>query len=453
MALVAILGMTFPADGFEVGKKHIGFSSLQKIVNERNKYVDISENTETPDMSFLHDSVSYYQKLVHNDMLRFWLPSADYFDSFWKKVESARGNNQTVRILHYGDSQIELDHISSNLRAYMQDKFGGGGPGMVPFHTIVPTPTVFQFNAGELIHLASFGDSTVVHSRGDYGVMMQCFRLAGGSASTSVRSSNSDKVDSHAKVFRKATLIFNNRGTSLSATLNDRKHRTSDTQNTNQNGVSSFSWEFDTINSLRVSVSGSADLYCLLLDGGPGVAVDNIPMRGCSGQQFTGVNAAKLTAAYSQMNVGMIIMQFGGNSVPYFKTTKSISDYCTSIGRQIEHVKRCCPQAKILFIGPSDMSTRIRGELQSYPILPELIDSLSATAVRHGAAYWSIYHAMGGHNSMPEWTRQGLAGHDYIHFSDRGAKEIGERLSRAFDNSYNLYKLNRRLRAEKGTKK
>ena len=152
------------------------------------------------------------------------------------------------------------------------------------------------------------------------------------------------------------------------------------------------------------------------------------------------------------MDIGLIILQFGGNSVPYLKTSKQVSTYCQNLGRQIDHIRLCCPSAKVLFIGPSDMSTRLKGQLQTYPIIPELIDSLAATATAHGAAFWSIYHAMGGHNSMPEWSRQGLAGQDYIHFSQRGADLMGDRLSQALDNSYRLYLLERKAKKSKSQK-
>jgi len=147
--------------------------------------------------------------------------------------------------------------------------------------------------------------------------------------------------------------------------------------------------------------------------------------------------------------VAMIILQFGGNSVPYLKSKKSISNYCNTIGKQIDYIRQCCPKAKILFIGPSDMSTSERGKMQTYPMLPTLVDSLRVTSNRHGAAFWSIYHAQGGWNSMLNWKKQGLAGSDYVHFTPKGAAMMGERLSTAFDNSYRLYTMKRRLKAIK----
>jgi hypothetical protein len=91
------------------------------------------------------------------------------------------------------------------------------------------------------------------------------------------------------------------------------------------------------------------------------------------------------------------------------------------------------------------MSTRENGELQTYPALPLVVESLQQMANAHGAAFWSIYHAMGGYNSMAAWVDQGLGGPDYIHFSQRGVDIMGDRLSKAFDNMYHIYKMRKEV--------
>lgn len=446
IAALAAIGAVMPAEGLEVGGHYVGFGSLHELASRSDTPVDTAP-ADPPELLALQDSVEYYRQLVNESDLRFWLPDPHYFDSFWRNAAMARRQGRVLRILHYGDSQIEMDHITSRLRSRLQARFGGGGPGLLPFHTITPSLTIRQGASGPLTHLSSFGDSTVVRSRGDYGPMMQCFRLSGSTASVNLRAAQSKSVDDRAKRFSRIKLIYNNRSANLKVELADRQHKTVSSQNISEPGIGSTEWMLDSAsNALRLTVTGTADLYGVLVDDGFGLAVDNIPMRGCSGQQFTLVPFERLSAAYDQMDVGLIIMQFGGNSVPYIKTSKQISTYCQSLGHQIDHVRRSCPDAKVLFIGPSDMSTRIRGQMQTYPVLPELIDSLAATATSHGAAFWSIYHAMGGANSMPQWARQGLAGQDYIHFSQRGADLMGDRLGEAFDNLFLLYRMERKLR-------
>ena len=441
---LAAVGFAVPNEGIDVGGLHLQFASLHSIVAKQQATDKAPADTlEAPATPRPTDSIGHYRYLVDSSSTRLWLPNTHYMDRFWHAAEQAHRQGRTLRVLHYGDSQIELDHISSRLRANLQQRFGGSGPGMLPAQTITPTMTVRHGAQGDLTHLASFGDSLAVRSRGNYGLMMQCFRLA-GQATVSVRPANSSRVDEQAKRFDHITLIANTTSR-LEATLTDLAHKKNrTTQTATERGVVAMEWNADSLYTagIRLSLAGQADIYALLVDGDSGgIAVDNIPMRGCSGQQFTLVNERLLSAAYSKMDVGLIIMQFGGNSVPYLKNSKQVSTYCQSIGRQIDYLHRCAPSATILFVGPSDMSTRVRGQLQTYPIIPELIDSLAATATAHDAAYWSIYHAMGGHNSMQQWTRQGLAGSDYIHFSQKGADAMGELLTQGLMNSYRLYQL------------
>ena len=480
MVALWTVGEVIPEEGIAFWGHQVHFSSLGDLAaraeNHAAKVEEVSEEAleeTTPLPSTAEDSVAMLRRqavrttaaelrrlssntdsaafgllpIGHDPDVRFWLPSEHYFDAFFRRAEQAQSQGTTLRILHYGDSQIEMDHLSSRLRAYMQHTFGGGGPGMLPFSTITPSLTIRQSTEGTLTHLSSFGDSTVVKSRGDYGPMMQSFRMASGKATVSLRAAQHHTVDSLAKQFSQLALIYNNHGSDLSATLTDRAHRSSQPQQqkTSESGIGSLFFSLDSASThLQLTVSGQADLYALLLDNGGGLAVDNIPMRGCSGQQFTLVPQEKLRDAYAQMDIGLIIMQFGGNSMPYFKTTKQISTYCQSIGKQIDHIRHCAPRAKVLFIGPSDMSTRIGGQLHTYPLLPALVDSLATTALTHGAAFWSIYHAMGGEDSMVEWVRQGMAGQDYIHFSQRGADLMGNRLSEAFSRLYALFCTERR---------
>ena len=182
-----------------------------------------------------------------------------------------------------------------------------------------------------------------------------------------------------------------------------------------------------------------------MLDDGYGVAVDNIPLRGSSGNQFTLITDTLLRSCYKQANVGMIILQFGGNSVPVIYNDKSLSNYCQSIDKQIKRVRKTCPDATILFIGPSDMSTRRGGKLDTYPMLPQLIDSLRTIALRNHAAYWDIYEVMGGQGSMVAWAHNGLAGPDYVHFTPAGARKVGQTLANSFATMYEFYRTRKNM--------
>ena len=74
------------------------------------------------------------------------------------------------------------------------------------------------------------------------------------------------------------------------------------------------------------------------------------------------------------------------------------------------------------------MTTYIEGEKTSYPMLPLMDQQLAKMAASEGIAYWSLYNAMGGWNSMIDWNEKGLAANDGIHFSQRGADKAGNML-------------------------
>lgn len=458
--LLALLSLVFPSDGITIGSTHFYFPSLHKVlVREKSQSMDeLLVKVEERDLSSARDSIENCHHLLFESQTRIWLPDDDitYFDRFFEQAENARKNHKVIRILHYGDSQIEQDRISCQLRERMQLTFGGGGPGLLPLRQPIPSFSFTQNASGSLSCQSTYGDSTVHRANGNYGPMLRSWRVA-GQATLQLRASSNKMASELAGRFSTIRVLFNNRPGPLSVTITNRQPstnaQTSHSESISESGIHVISWQMDSITShASLTFSGGADVYGIMVDNGYGVAVDNISMRGVSGHQFSMVNADQLAEAYSLMDVGIILMQFGGNSVPYLSTEKAVDHYCERMAKQIEFVRQACPHAAIIFIGPSDMSTKVGGQLATYPKLPYLVEQLRLMANAHGAAYWSIYDAMGGKNSMVTWVRHGYAGADYIHFTIKGAHIMGDYLSDMILKIYELYKIRQQLTPEQFTK-
>jgi lysophospholipase L1-like esterase len=459
IAALAMLCVFFPREGIMLGDITLRFPSLHKILVKKEKpsLEDIMRTeayqAQQKALNSLQDSIDFLQVQADSSKLRFWFPQdrTDFFDPLFAAMEQAVPEGRVVRIVHYGDSQIESDRMTQQLRTYMQQHFGGGGPGMQPSLQPIPTYTVSQSTSGAWSRQASYGIDSLTHrSNGNYGPLARCAHLV-GAGNISFRAGRQSFLDDRVRHFNSISVIFNNRPGPLSVTLScaaglaSTSPSSSWTVEEDAPGIHAISWKLDkSVGSANLNMTGDADVYSILVDDGPGVSVDNVPLRGCSGQQFTMINKDQLTAAFAQMHVALIILQFGGNSVPYLTGRKSVEIYARDMGRQIDRMRQVCPGAKVLFVGPSDMSTNIDGEMQSFPFLPSVVSILRDTALAHGAAYWSIYDAMGGHNSMATWVDNGLAGTDYVHFSPKGARIIGERFAEAFDKMYKIYLLRKR---------
>jgi len=145
---------------------------------------------------------------------------------------------------------------------------------------------------------------------------------------------------------------------------------------------------------------------------------------------------------FKQLNVRLILLEFGGNTMPVIRDEKTIETYCKSLSKQIAYLKKICPEAKILLISPSDMTTKVNGKLSTYPYLPPLIEAMKEAALQNGAAFWNMYEAMGGHNSMIEWVRHSpaLAASDYIHFTTKGTERIAALFCEALMVYYDYYR-------------
>lgn len=448
VVMLALLCIIFPQEGMTVGGVTLRFPKLHDVlVREKSKSMDeLLVKHEKRDLSGLNDSIAELRHLIFESQTRIWLPNDDvsFFDRFFQKAENAKVEGRIIRVLHYGDSQIEMDRISCRLRQRMQEAFGGGGPGMLPLRQPIPTFSFSQSATGALRGQSTWGDSSFARASGNYGPMLRSWRVT-GNATMSLMASNGKLAAGGVRHFSTIRVLFNNRPGPLSVEMRDRHGGGTFTQSVQEEGIGMIVWQMDSAtSSASLSLNGNADIYGVMVDEGYGVAVDNISMRGVSGHQFKMVNFDQLSESYAMMDIGIIIMQFGGNSVPYLKSEKVIDAYCAKLGEQIDFVHKACPEAEILFVGPSDMSTKVNGQLATYPMLPTVVEKLREMANQHSAAYWSIYDAMGGYNSMISWVQNGYAGVDYIHFSHKGSNIMGDYLSDVIMRLYELYKLRKR---------
>jgi lysophospholipase L1-like esterase len=387
-------------------------------------------------LNAIADSIQFYQsKIFHNTKL--YLPDNNihFFDSIFNEMDNCKITERIIRILHYGDSQIETDRISSNIRSFFQNKFGGGGPGMIPLIQSIPTSSVTQRISGDNIsEYAIYGNAEKRDDK-NYGIMAKNYRI-NGTVNLSIFPSSFKNIDIKVTRISRVSVIYDSFDNNFSGVLSDRKTKYKSVQTCENPSLGIMYWVIDSTSShLNLELNGNADIFGITLDNGYGVSVDNIPIRGSSGTFFTGLNSYNLKQMYNLCDVGMIILQFGGNSIPSLSGKTSIDYYTNLIAHQIAYLKKINPDLKIIFIGPSDMSTKKDGEMVTYSLLPDFVNSIKEAVTKNGATFWDMYNAMGGENSMPVWVQNGYAVNDYVHFTPQGANIIGN----SFVNNLNIF--------------
>ena len=454
MALLGLLWLVTPADGVNLGPLNLRFASYQRTLRDAHEQkVDVDSVLMAVESRFKMeaDTLSYYRRFFYENPDRIFLPGDDYhfFDPVFRQMEGA--TDHLVRVVHYGDSQIELDRISQDLREALQERFGGSGTGLFPALGNVPSASISKAASGSFTQYTMYGDSTTQragHNR--YGILAQVVQLT-GSGTLTLRGTKNKNAREGVKTFESVSVLYG-KGENLVVKAASGTDKPEPEVRKGENGVTLVTWRFSQpVEKATLTFQGNAELYGIGADGNAGVAVDNVPLRGCSGTIFTRISKPLMTDSFALTDTRLIILQFGGNMMPMIRGAKQIEPYQEQIAKQIAYFHEVAPQAKILFIGPSDMGKSVNGRVVTWPHLPELVDSLKATALRNDAAYWDLYRMMGGENSMAQWVRHSppYAGPDYIHFTPAGAQKVGDALSRSFLTYYDFYTLRKTLPAQR----
>lgn len=473
LLLLAPVVFFVPEDGFDLGGPKINFLSLEDFIEpkkqEKADVTDILMNIDTTMVETPPDPLVKHQDGSNGDLgapggeshaenlsteLQMSDAGRENLNSFFKKLSGVAANRSKMSILHYGDSQIEGDRMTSYIRNKIQLQFGGYGPGLIPATNVYNSFTFKQTYSESFTRYIAFGNPKL--ESGKYGVMASASRFTPEYVLDStltldsleiktgwIEFSPSNVAYARAKKFNNVKLHYNSciAPTSVKVYRDGALiHEDSLIMDGAQHSLKlSFT---DTPGALKYEFSGkiSPNICAFSLEGDYGVQVSNIAMRGSSGTVFSRMNSATLGTMYNEINTDLVIMQFGGNSVPFFEDSLSVRNFASYFKSQINKVKRLNPGVMIVVIGPSDMSVLEDGIYNTYEFLPYCVEEMQKVTESSGGAFWSLYAAMGGHNSMPSWVEKGIAGKDYIHFSNGGAKIASQMFYNAFIAEYDKWK-------------
>jgi len=195
---------------------------------------------------------------------------------------------------------------------------------------------------------------------------------------------------------------------------------------------------------LEFDLKQGGRVYGISFDPDAGIQMDNIAMRGSSGLEFSRSDPVVLDTMLEAVDPGLIIMQFGGNVVPYIS---NYDYYRRRFTRELNYLRSLSPESAVLVIGPGDMSTKENGRLVTYDALEPVRDALRDAAHETGCAFWDMYSAMGGRNSIQNFVLASppLASPDYIHFTPKGANLMAGMFFDAIMLEYGKFKAAKQL--------
>lgn len=452
--------LLLPNGNLDLGTWEFRIPTFEDVFfQEKVEYADITEiieeNSEvnTSGTDFTVDTVKADARELLSAKNRIQYPKENekVLYTLFKQFDAIKDEGKTMHIIHYGDSQLEGDRISSVLRRKMHQRFGGCGVGLVPVYEVNHSRvTIKTSTSGNWKKYAIYGESKASVPDKKYGLLGANFRFApyqiDSNNTTEFSGSWTIKKSSLAvgttQKFTKLQLLYgNNPDTTILTTLLDGEQRTDTLYPTDipKNHTIPVSKSYDEI-KFTLQTKQGIDVYAAYLACNTGVSVTNVAMRGSSGVEFVKMNASNLATQLNSINTKLVILQFGVNVVP--NVVSDYSWYESWVYNQIKYFKSLHPDMTVLVVGVSDMATKKGDYFVSYPNVKLIRDAQRNAAFKAGCAFWDLYEAMGGKNSMASWVfaKPPLAAKDFTHFNSRGARIVGEMLFNALMNEYELYR-------------
>ncbi|TXH23848.1 MAG: hypothetical protein E6Q99_07485 [Elusimicrobia bacterium] len=472
LSALALLGALWPAAGVHFAGIQWSLSGPKELLWPKSEErVDISAIVSLPTDTTLVDTTATAAIVAADsartisfvldssalppleERIRLHYPNDDrtVLQPLFAALRQAAKRSAPIRVLHFGDSQIEGDRITSYLRHKFQARFGGGGPGLVPIDDIVPSFSIERSLTGEWDRHTILGKRRKDLLHGRYGVLTNYARftpaLPDSVALDGIDHEAGIRISPLARAYRSV-------GNYDRCRIFLGHHRNGVHWELAQEGTTLHSADLEPSDALQIGEVGglqpgvpvditfraddSPEVYGISLEASGGVCVDNIGMRGSAAYEFAALDATLLRGMFAALDPRLVILQYGGNAMPDISSGEQASRYGSFFGTVVQRFKRWLPNAAIIVIGPSDMSIK-EGELFiTRPFLEEVNTALKQNCLANGAVYWDLFTAMGGRNSMVSWVEAEppLAATDYTHFSPQGARKVGELFWSAFINDF-----------------
>ena len=353
--------------------------------------------------------------------------SLKHFYAAWTLTARKKAGAIT-RVLHYGDSLIDLDRITGPLRRRLQARYGNAGRGFV----LAGKPWRWYAQKG-----------VTVSEPSDAWFKLRLLRKRyDGRLGLGLTAFEPKKTFTWVRI----NLAPQASGTSLEV-LYDRRPRGGSFQLFTDKQAGQWiktAAEHKALGSHRVTVTtppgkvlikvrGKARLFGVIMERrGPGITWENLPLVGTRFHHLVGLDEAHWAEQLQHRQPDLVVFQFGANDTISFG--KSILTYGEKVLRVLKRVRKALPKKSCMVIGPLDRAQRdSRGRLVSPKNVKLVKDTQRGAAHAAGCAFWDGQQAMGGPGAMALWARKGWAVKDYIHVTRSGSEVFAGLLDRALE--------------------
>lgn len=378
--------------------------------------------------AFKGDSSKHQFYFLNDELNHIQFHKRAAFEPFYAKWRKG----EPITIVHFGDSHVQPDIYTGELRKILQKEKGQGGRGMMFPFSIAKTYSTLDYSSH---HTGSWFASKSIEyvPKLPLGISGVTAKTSDPSASFTLRFHSPWPTHYRKlKIFCKQAhnsfdLVVTSGGSSVPVVVDD--------SNASE-GLPFIQIELPVIGtSIQVQVvkknnyEDDFEFYGLSLES---VTNEGLLLHclGVGGSQFRSLLAEKLFDSHmANVQPDLAILDFGTNDHLYNNSVPT--DMESKIVQVIERVRKASPNCTVLLTTTQDMN-RKGFNITSGRDYSALIRKI---AKDQGCAFYDWYWISGGPQRMTLWQQNGLAQVDNIHLTITGYTLKGQLLGNAFKSS------------------
>lgn len=322
----------------------------------------------------------------------------------------------SARIAVIGDSYIEGDILTQDIRDQLQNSFGGKGVGYMPAYSQV---SGFRRTVG---HTSNGWKQVGIQkaSSSPYFSLMGEYFVGENGATATFKGIKDSKLSS----WRNSQILFIAPADGKITLTTDTDTVTYDVKAGPEVQMLSLVGE-TSVFKIKNNVPGLIFIGAYL-DNGNGVKVDCMSIRGDSGITHRKINKDLAMQIRQYVDYDLIIVEYGINALT--AEQKNYDRYGNLMTEVVERIRECYPNADILLLGIGDRGQKVNGQVHSLPTAKNMIDAQRRAAQKAGCLFWDTREAMGGEDAVVDWRNRKLVNADYIHLNSAGGKVLATEL-------------------------
>lgn len=330
-----------------------------------------------------------------------------------------------ARVAVIGDSYIEGDIFTQDIRRLLQDEYGGNGVGYMSMHTDFPgfRRSVNQSDQGwSAVDMRHNSRDEVRPLAGEYYL---------GSPGA-VATFKGAKLD-HTAEWSSTRLVFIAPSDGVVKITTDQDSEEIAVEKSDD--IQSIKIDCPTTKVTISSQIAGLKVLGVWLEDDYGVGVDCMSLRGNSGITHRSISTSTAREMNAIMPYDLIIVEYGLNALSAQQS--DYSSYGSLMTKVISRIRECYPGSDILMLGVGDRGNKNGSTVSSMKTVDAMVSAQRNCARECGILFWDTREAMGGVDAIVDWRRRGLVNADYIHLNHKGGSELADEFVKALKHKLN----------------